>query len=189
MRDTILLMAALAATTGCKSIASKLGGDAGATPATTADGSTASGAKAALNAGSAALPAAPLPSASAAPTLSASAGPTLSASAAPNVDAKGRPCKQWEASVNGVCETICYSNKQCKHGFVCNGELPGRTDKAKYCGNPVCKPGEKRLRENHYTLKCLVPCKSDADCKGGTKCGSESYFNEEADNALTRACE
>jgi hypothetical protein len=126
------------------------------------------------------------PAPSAAPTPPP---PAASASAAPNVDAKGKPCKPWEAAVNGVCRQICYSDNQCKEGLVCNGDIPGRTDKGKYCGDMICKGAEKRLRENHYSVRCMVPCKSDAECKGGKKCGATSYWNEEANGATTRGCE
>jgi hypothetical protein len=242
MRNAILLVAVLIATTGCDKITSKLKGDAGTTAAT-ADGSLPAECETFLtryacflknegkptteademrakwvgvvsqpatrpaiqnvcttqltvqaqnfkNAGCDGSAAAPVAKAAEdAGKAATPAAPTPSASAAPNVDAKGKPCKQWEAAVNGECKQLCYSNNQCKEGFVCNGDIPGRTDKGKYCGNPVCKPGEKLLRENHYTLKCLVPCKSDADCKGGKKCGATTYFNEDAKDALTRGCE
>jgi hypothetical protein len=174
MRNAVLLVTVLIATTGCDQITSKLNGEAGAS-AETADGAvTASIATAAADAGKAPPSAAPTPSAS--------------ASAAPNVDAKGRPCKQGEVAANGECKKLCSSDSQCKNGgFVCSGVIPGRTDK--YCGNPVCKPGEKALRENHFTLTCMVPCKGDAECKGGKKCGATLYYNEEANGATTRACE
>lgn len=137
---------------------------------------------------SAVLPAnVPATSASGAAAHSPSASP--SASAAPNVDAKGHPCKQWEAVVEGRCEQLCYSDNQCKGGMVCNGEIPGRTDKGKYCGQRVCKGAEKHLRENHYTVHCMIPCKTDANCKGGKKCGDTEYYNEDANGEVTHGCE
>jgi hypothetical protein len=132
---------------------------------------TAPVAKAAEDAGKAATPATPAPS----------------ATAAPNVDAKGRPCKATEAAVRGVCRQLCKSDNQCSEGLVCNGDVPGRSDKV--CGDMICKAPEKRLRESHFQVRCAIPCNSNADCTNGKKCGTTLYFNEEANSASTKGCE
>ena len=124
-------------------------------------------------------------SASAGAAGSPSASPAASA---PNVDAKGHACKSWEVAFEGECQQLCYSNNQCKGGNVCNVDVPGRTDKGKVCSPAKCKPGEKHLRENHYTLTCLVPCKTDADCKAPKKCSPVDLFNEDANGEVVHGC-
>jgi hypothetical protein len=240
MRNTILLVAVLTATTGCDRIAGKLKDDAGAAatagslpaecetfltryacllqkqgkPTTEADEmraawvgpasqpATRSGIQTACttqlttqaqnfkNAGCDGAPAAPIAKAAedaGKAATPATPTPTPSATAAANVDAKGRPCKSSEAAVKGVCRQICHTDNQCSEGLVCNGDIPGRTDK--YCGDLICKAPEKRLRESHFEVKCLIPCNSNADCKNGKKCGATLYFNEEANSASTHGCE
>lgn len=112
---------------------------------------------------------------------------TTSATAAPNVDAKGRPCKATEIAVKGVCQDACRSDQQCKEGLVCSGVIPGRPEK--FCSDMICRAPERRLRENHFQVKCAIPCNSNADCTNGKKCGETLYGNEEANNAITHACE
>ncbi len=142
--------------------------------------------------GAAAAPSASTAAAStgaASPASSASSAPSASpAASAPNVDAKGHPCKSWEVAFEGECQQLCYSNSQCKGGYACNVDVPGRTDKGKVCSPPKCKPGEKHLRENHYTLTCLVPCKTNADCKAPKKCSPVDLTNEDANGDVTHGC-